>query len=66
MKGRLSSVEIFPEVPEGRLYHNFGTYLFNRTQKSGDKLFFMDVPYVFKEDLIDYDKWGITLDLQKE
>ncbi|GMQ31447.1 DUF4221 family protein [Algoriphagus confluentis] len=66
LEGKVIQRWDFPEVPEGRLYHNYGTYLFNRIQKSGNKLFFMDVPYVFKEELFDYDKWGIIFDLQKE
>lgn len=56
----------FPEVPAGRLYRNFSTYLFNRIRKSGDKLYFTDVPYVFVEDFAKYDKWGIIFDTKKE
>lgn len=56
----------FPKVPTERLYQNYSTYLFNKIQKSGDKLYFTDVPYVFKEDFADYDKWGIIFDTKKE
>jgi hypothetical protein len=56
----------FPEVPTERLYHNYSTYLFNKIQKSGDQLFFTDVPYVFKEGFADYDKWGIIFDAERE
>lgn len=56
----------FPEVSNERLYHNYSTFFFNKIQKSGDKLFFTDVPYVFKEGFTDYDKWGIVFDTKKE
>jgi hypothetical protein len=56
----------FPEVPTERLYHNYSTYLFNKIRKSGSKLYFTDVPYVFKEGFAEYDKWGIVFDTKKE
>lgn len=56
----------FPEVPTKRLYHNYSTYLFNKVRKSGDKLYFTDIPFVFKESFADYDKWGIVFDTEKE
>ncbi|MFN3998765.1 DUF4221 family protein [Algoriphagus sp.] len=56
----------FPEIPTERLYHNFSTYLFNKIRKSGDKLYFTDVPFVFKESFAEYEKWGIIFDTKKE
>jgi hypothetical protein len=56
----------FPEVPTERLYHNYSTYLFNKVQKSSDKLYFTDIPFVFKESFAEYDRWGIVFDIKKE
>lgn len=56
----------FPEVPTERLYHNYSTYLFNKVRKSSDKLYFTDIPFVFKESFAEYDKWGIIFDTKKE
>lgn len=56
----------FPEVPTERLYHNYSTYPFNKIQKSGDKLYFTDIPFVFKESFAEYEKWGIIFDTKKE
>lgn len=56
----------FPEVPTERLYHNYSAYLLNKIRKSGDKLYFTDIPFVFMESFADYDKWGIIFDTKKE
>jgi hypothetical protein len=66
LQGKVNRRWKFPEVSSERLYHNYSSYLFNKIQKSEDKLFFTDVPYVFKEGFAEYDKWGIIFDLQKE
>ncbi len=56
----------FTEVTTERLYRNYSTYLFNKVRKSGDKLYFTDIPFVFKESFAEYDKWGIVFDTKKE
>ena len=66
LNGRVLKRWNFPEVPEGRLYQNYSTYPFNRIQKSGDRLYFNDVPFVFRKEFADYDKWGIIFDLKTE
>lgn len=65
LEGKVAQRWTFPEVPSERLYHNYTSFLFNKIQKSGDRLFFTDVPYVFKEGFAEYDKWGIVFDTQK-
>lgn len=66
LQGKVIKRWKFPEVSTERLYHNYSTYLYNKFQKSGDKLFFTDVPYVFKEGFAQYDNWGIVFDIKKE
>ena len=51
-----------PEVDAKRKYPNYGSYLFNRLQKYGDDLYFVDIPYVFQEGFEDYAKWGMVFD----
>lgn len=66
LQGKVTRRWSYPEVPDERLYHNYSSQPFNKIQKSGELLFTTDVPYVFKAEFADYDKWGIVFDFKKE
>jgi len=54
----------FPNVSEARKYANYSTVGFNRIQKHGSELSFVDIPYVFIEGFEDYEKWGILFNTE--
>lgn len=56
----------FPEVSESRQYANYSTAGYNKVQKSGNELFFVDIPYVFMADFLDYENWGMTFNLDTD
>ncbi|MEB2773892.1 DUF4221 family protein [Algoriphagus sp. D3-2-R+10] len=49
-----------PEVDSERKYANYSGYLYNKLYKSGNELYFVDIPFVFQEGFEDYDKWGMV------
>jgi hypothetical protein len=63
-EGRVIDRWDFPKVSDARKYANYSTAGFNKVQKSGSKLLFVDIPYVFMDGFIDYDKWGITFNTE--
>lgn len=53
-----------PEVSSDRKYANYSSMLFNKLQKSGNNLFFVDIPHVFLNGFETYDKWGIIFNTE--
>lgn len=64
--GKVIQRWVFPDAPPERLYHNYSTYLFNKIRKLDNKLYFIDIPFVFLEGFADYEQWGIVFDTKKE
>lgn len=63
-EGRVIKRSDFPKISTARKYANYSTAGFNRIRKSGNELFFVDIPYVFLEGFEDYDKWGVTFNTE--
>lgn len=53
-----------PEVDSKRGYANYSSIMNNNLQKSGNELYFVDIPFVFKEGFVDYDKWGMVFNTE--
>lgn len=54
----------FPEVSKTRKYANYSATAYNRISKSGNELLFVDFPYVFMEEFMEYDKWGMVFNTE--
>ncbi|MEP1087053.1 DUF4221 family protein [Algoriphagus sp.] len=64
-EGRVLNRWDFPGVSESRQYANYSTAGNNKVRKSGNELIFIDIPYVFMEGFLTYDKWGMIFNTDK-
>lgn len=55
-----------PEVDPVRKYANYSSMGFNKIQKSGNELYFVDIPYVVMDGFETYDKWGIVFNIETQ
>lgn len=53
-----------PEVEAGRKYANYSSMPYNKLQKSGSDLYFVDLPFVFVDGFEKYDKWGMIFNTE--
>ncbi|MCE7055428.1 DUF4221 domain-containing protein [Algoriphagus sp. AGSA1] len=56
----------FPEISEARKYANYSMAGFNRIRRSGNKLLFVDFPFVFQAGFEDYDNWGMIFNTESK
>ncbi|SFA80650.1 DUF4221 family protein [Algoriphagus aquimarinus] len=55
-----------PAVTSERKYANYSSYLYNNLQKSGNELYFVDIPFVFQDGFENYDKWGMVFNTETD
>ena len=55
-----------PGVPSERLYVNYSVLPGNPITKIGNELIIADVPYLLKEEIMDYQKWILRYDLENQ
>lgn len=53
-----------PSVTSERKYANYSSMPYNKLQKSGNNLYFVDLPFVFVDGFEKYDKWGMIFNTE--
>ncbi len=53
-----------PEIDRERKYANYSGHLYNKLYKSGNELYFVDIPFVFQEGFENYEKWGMVFNTE--
>jgi hypothetical protein len=64
--GKVLNRWALPEVEAGRKYVNYSSMPYNKLQKSGNDLYFVDLPFVFVDGFEKYDKWGMIFNTESK
>jgi hypothetical protein len=62
--GKVQNRWDLPEAETDRKYANYSSMPYNKLQKSGSNLYFVDLPSVFVDGFEKYDKWGMTFNTE--